>query len=42
MSKQKKKKYSDEFKASSVNLVISSGKTVAQVASDLGMNATTL
>ncbi len=42
MSKRAKQEYSTEFKNRAVNLVIKSEKTTAQIAKDLGINATTL
>ena len=42
MSKRVKKNYSKEFKQSAVKMVISSEKTTAQVARELGVNVTTL
>jgi len=42
MSKRIKRKYTTEFKLSAVNMDINSDKSVAQVASDLGVNVTTL
>jgi len=42
MSKRIKRKYTAEFKLSAINMVINSDKSVAQIASDLGVNVTTL
>ena len=42
MGKRVNKKYTTEFRVSAVNMVISSDKSVAQIANDLGVNVTTL
>ena len=42
MSKRVKTKYTTEFKERAVNMVISSEKSTAQIAEDLGVKATTL
>ena len=42
MTKQVKTKYTTEFKARAVSMVISSEKSVAQIAKDLGVKNTTL
>ncbi len=34
---QKRRKYTDDFKGEAVNLLISSGKSLAEIASDLGI-----
>jgi len=38
MSKQKRRKYTDEFKAEAVRLVLEQGLSVSQVAEDLGIS----
>lgn len=38
----KPRRYSPQFKAEAVQLVVTTGKTVAEVARDLGVNDTTL
>ena len=42
MSKRTKREYTTEFKERAVNLVISSEKSIAQIARDLGMKEGTL
>ena len=42
MSKRTKQDYTTEFRNRAVSMVISSEKTTAQIAKDLGMNVTTL
>ena len=42
MTKQVKPEYTTEFRERAVNMVISSDKTTAQIARDLGINGTTL
>lgn len=42
MSKRTKQDYTTEFRSRAVSMVISSEKTTAQIAKDLGMNVTTL
>jgi transposase len=38
MSKQKRRKYTDEFKAEAVRLVLDQGLSISQVAEDLGIS----
>ena len=42
MSKRINQKYTPEYRVRAVNMVISSDKSVAKIASELGMNVTTL
>jgi len=42
MSKRSYQEYNTEFRERAVSMVISSEKTTAQIAKDLGINATTL
>jgi transposase len=42
VSKRTKQQYTTEFRENAVNLVISSDKSIAQIARDLGINGTTL
>lgn len=42
MNKQVKRSYTTEFRESAVNLVISSDKSTASIAKDLGIKTTTL
>jgi transposase-like protein len=38
----KRRKFSPQFKAEAVQMVVQSGRTFAEVARDLGINSTTL
>ncbi|MQM28608.1 transposase, partial [Glycomyces albidus] len=38
----KRRKFSPQFKAEAVPMVVQTGRTVAEVARDLGINSTTL
>ncbi|MQM25641.1 transposase, partial [Glycomyces albidus] len=38
----KRRKFSPQFKAEAVQMVVQTGRTVAEVARDLGINSTTL
>ena len=42
MSKRVNRKYTTEFRESAVNMVISSEKSMSQIAKELGINGTTL
>lgn len=42
MGKKQKRQFTDEFKREAVRIVLTSGRTVAQVADDLGIGLSTL